>query len=307
MNHLSFYWLPHNNQLLLQGLESEFAQLVEQSINTGKISLPPIPDAVLKIQQLCTMDTTGIPDIAECLMEDPSLTAVVIRVANSVVFNRRNITCTDLQTAVSRLGILRVRDIVTAQAIEQLKNSVNLNKECNHVLTNSASVSRRLAATMVLVVRSFQATEDGEKYEYMEIEKALLSGLLVGIGVFCLVNEYHLYLDRGNYLDYDIALQIFQSRCAVTSQLVLKSWGFDRDFIEVATNKSVEEQAHPVTYLDVARIANHLLMFRDEDDEIDEHEVEFDVDGAEVLYELSNLSDSDFENEIKKIMNSTGF
>ncbi|BCL70303.1 putative Metal-dependent hydrolase HDOD [Vibrio nigripulchritudo MADA3029] len=307
MNHLSFYWLPHNNQLLLQGLESEFAQLVEQSINTGKISLPPIPDAVLKIQQLCTSDTTGIPDIAECLMEDPSLTAVVIRVANSVVFNRRNITCTDLQTAVSRLGILRVRDIVTAQAIEQLKNSVNLNKECNHVLTHSASVSRRLAATMVLVTRSFLATESGEKYEYLEEEKALLSGLLADIGIFCLVNEYHMYLDRGNYLDYDIALQIFQSRCAVTSQLVLNSWGFDQDFLEVATNKRTETQEVPVSYLDVARIANHLLMFRDDDDAIEEHEVEFDVDGAEVLYELSNLSDADFESEIKKIMNSTGF
>ncbi|MGR5470472.1 HDOD domain-containing protein, partial [Vibrio astriarenae] len=100
---------------------SEFAQLVEQSISTGKISLPPIPDVVLKIQTLCTDESTTIVEIANALLEDPGLAAVVIRVANSVMFNRRNITCTDLTTAVSRLGILRVRDIVTAQAIEQLK------------------------------------------------------------------------------------------------------------------------------------------------------------------------------------------
>ncbi len=307
MNHLSFFWLPHNNQLLLQGLESEFAQLVEQSVSTGKISLPPIPEAVLKIQQLCTAESTGVPEVAECLMEDPSLTAVVLRVANSVVFNRRNISCTDLNTAVSRLGILRVRDIVTAQAIEQLKNSVNLNKECNHILTNSASVSRRLAATMVLVVRAFKATQNSEKYQHIEEEKALLSGLLADIGIFCLVNEYHMYLDRGNYIDYNIALQIFQARCAVTSQLVLSGWGFDQDFIEVSTNKSIEDHISPLTYLDIARMANHLLLFRDEDEAIVEHEVEFDVNGAEVLFELSNLSDAEFENEIKMIMNATGF
>jgi len=149
MEHLSFFWLPNNKDLLIQALETEFAQLVEQSLATGKVTLPPIPDVVLKIQQLCTQESTGINDVAECLLEDPGLAAIVIRVANSVIFNRRNITCTDLTTAVSRLGILRVRDIVTAQAIEQLKHSVNLNKECNAVLINSAAVSRQLGAVMV--------------------------------------------------------------------------------------------------------------------------------------------------------------
>ncbi|EGU55853.1 HDOD domain-containing protein, partial [Vibrio tubiashii] len=83
---------------------------VEHSIKSHTISLPPISDVVLKIQQLCTQDTTTVSDVADSLLEDPGLAAIVIRVANSVIFNRRNITCTDLVTAVSRLGILRVRD-----------------------------------------------------------------------------------------------------------------------------------------------------------------------------------------------------
>ncbi|WP_159287374.1 HDOD domain-containing protein, partial [Klebsiella pneumoniae] len=122
---------------------------VELSISTGKISLPPIPDVVLKIQRLCLAESTSISDVADCLIEDPGLSAIVIRVANSVVFNRRNITCTDIVTAVSRLGILRVRDIVTAQAIEQLKYSVNLSKECNRILLKSATISREMGATML--------------------------------------------------------------------------------------------------------------------------------------------------------------
>ncbi|MDW2373149.1 HDOD domain-containing protein, partial [Vibrio sp. 1078-1] len=123
MEHLSFFWLPNNKDKLIKALESEFAQLVEQSISTGKISLPPIPDVVIKIQKLCIEENTTVSDVANCLLEDPGLAAIVIRVANSVIFNRRNITCSDLTTAVSRLGIFRVRDIVTAQAIEQLKHA----------------------------------------------------------------------------------------------------------------------------------------------------------------------------------------
>ncbi|PNG64677.1 histidine kinase, partial [Vibrio vulnificus] len=259
MEHLSFFWLPNNKDLLIQALETEFAQLVEQSLATGKVTLPPIPDVVLKIQQLCTQESTGINDVAECLLEDPGLAAIVIRVANSVIFNRRNITCTDLTTAVSRLGILRVRDIVTAQAIEQLKHSVNLNKECNAVLINSAAVSRQLGAVMVMVVNAFRK-HAAAKYDYLEPEKALLVGLLADIGLFCLVNEYHLYLDKGNYLDQQIALQIFQTRCAATSKLVLENWEFDSDFVEVSSNQAYRSQRQEVTYLDIARIANHLLM-----------------------------------------------
>ncbi|HAS8229568.1 TPA: HDOD domain-containing protein [Vibrio vulnificus] len=294
MEHLSFFWLPNNKDLLIQALETEFAQLVEQSLATGKVTLPPIPDVVLKIQQLCTQESTGINDVAECLLEDPGLAAIVIRVANSVIFNRRNITCTDLTTAVSRLGILRVRDIVTAQAIEQLKHSVNLNKECNAVLINSAAVSRQLGAVMVMVVNAFRK-HAAAKYDYLEPEKALLVGLLADIGLFCLVNEYHLYLDKGNYLDQQIALQIFQTRCAATSKLVLENWEFDSDFVEVSSNQAYRSQRQEVTYLDIARIANHLLMFRNQDERIDDHEVEFNLVGAEVLFELSNLSEDEFQ------------
>ncbi|EKO3404709.1 HDOD domain-containing protein [Vibrio fluvialis] len=306
MNHLAFYWLPENRHKLIEGLESEFAQLVKSSISTGKISLPPIPDVVLKIQKLCSQESTGVSDVADCLTDDPGLAAIVIRVANSVVFNRRNITCTDLLTAVSRLGIVRVRDIVTAQAIEQLKHSINLSKECNKILVNSASVSRELGATMVLVAQSFKKLEP-DNYLHLEQDKALLVGLLADIGLFCLVNEYYLYLENGNYLDQDIALQIFQSSCSSTSKLVLKHWGFDEDFLEVACNEELVEHCQEVSYLDVARIAHHLLMFRKQDDAIEEHDVEINAAGAEVLYNLSNLSDVEFKTQLSAVINASGF
>ncbi|HHC7347969.1 HDOD domain-containing protein [Vibrio parahaemolyticus] len=305
MEHLSFFWLPNNKDKLIQALESEFAQLVEQSISTGKISLPPIPDVVIKIQKLCIEENTTVSDVANCLLEDPGLAAIVIRVANSVIFNRRNITCSDLTTAVSRLGIFRVRDIVTAQAIEQLKHAVNLSKECNDILVKSAAVSRELGATMVLVVQKFNKHEPSV-YTHLELEKALLVGLLADIGLFCLINEYHLYLDSGNYLDPDIALQIFQTRCSATSKLVLERWGFDNDFREVSSNEKFVTARPEVSYLDIARIANHLLMFRNQDERIDEHEVEFNLTGAEVLYDLSNMSDTDFQNEINAVLSASG-
>lgn len=305
MNHLSFYWLPENKELLLKGIESEFSQLIEHAISSKKITLPPIPEVVLKIQRLCTQDTTTVADVADSLLEDPGLAAIVIRVANSVIFNRRNITCTDLVTAVSRLGILRVRDIVTAQAIEQLKHSVDLSTSCNKILVQSAANSRELAATMVLVARGFK--ESGSSlYTHLESDKALLTGLLADIGLFCIVNEYHYYIEDGNYLDEAIAFQIFDNQCSNASKLVLESWGFDADFLEVAANKRLVKAEHAVSYLDIARIANHILMFRRQDEDLDEHLVEFDVTGADILYKLSNLSDIEFNTQIDELISASG-
>lgn len=305
MTHLSFYWLPENKDLMLKGIESEFSKIIEHAVSNRKITLPPIPEAVLKIQKLCTDESTSIADIADTLLEDPSLVATVIRVANSVIFNRRNITCSDITTAVSRLGILRVRDIVTAQAIEQLKQSVSLSQSCNNMLANSAMNSRELAATMVMVVRGFK--ESGSKtYHNLEPEKALLTGLLADIGLFCLVNEYHLHLENGNYLDEKLAFSIFERLCSDTSYLVLNTWGFDNDFLEVASNQVIEKPSTEVTYLDIARMANHILMFRRQDENIDEHVVKFDVTGADVLYKLSNLSDIEFNAQLDTLISASG-
>ncbi len=305
MTHLSFYWLPSDKSKLVKSLETEFSRLVEQSLSNQDINLPPIPDVVLKVQRLSLQDNVGIAEIADCLTEDPSLAALVIRVANSVIFNRRNIDCTELTTAVSRLGILRVRDIVTAQAVEELKQSLNLTKELNGLLVKSASVSRELGAAMVLVVNEFKKINE-HQYQHLEQEKALLVGLLADIGLFCLVSEYHDYLTKGNYLDYDLALEIFHARCPRTSYLVLKEWEFDKDFIEVASNRAYKGRVDALSYLDIARIANHVLLYRRQDEAFEDHEVEIDADGAEVLYELSNMSDENFNRSISDIISSSG-
>ncbi|WP_073603107.1 HDOD domain-containing protein [Vibrio aerogenes] len=306
MNHVSFFWLPTDQQELFQAVETEFAQMVESSIQSGKFELPPIPHVVLDIQKLCLQESTTIADVADSLINDPSLTAVVLRVANSVIFNSRGITYSDINTAVSRLGIYRVRDIVTAQAIKQLKYSVHLRDECVQILRQSATNSRKLCAAMVLVIKSFQEI-DPETYAYLEHDKALLVGLLADIGLFCLLNEYHNYLEQGNYLEHNLAMRIFESRCDRTSYYVLKTWGFDNDYLSVATSKEVSEKEHDVSYLDIAKIAYHLLLFRDQDSDIDEHEVEINTTGAEVLYQLSNLSDSEFNTQISSIIHSSGF
>ncbi|MCQ1060645.1 HDOD domain-containing protein [Photobacterium sp. ZSDE20] len=306
MTHVSFFWLKPENDKIIKGLESEFCSLVKSAVQKDRLILPPIPSVLSKLQQLCNNDETTVRDVADLLIDDPGITAYIVKISNTMMFNRRNVVCHDIYNAVSRLGIFRVRDIITAKAIEELKLRYHFSKECNQLLKQSAIRSRQLAATMALISHGLANHEEFPKE--LEPEKALLAGLFADIGLFSLIHEYQSYLDSGNYLDIDIAKYVFQHSCQEASKVILKHWGFDDDYLEVATNQPLK---HPTLsdntgYLDVARMAHHLLMFKSNDDAIDEHHVELDLAGAEVMYELTNLPAKEFNLRLKMVISNSG-
>ncbi|MDP5253592.1 MULTISPECIES: HDOD domain-containing protein [unclassified Vibrio] len=306
MEHLSFYWRPDNKQWILESLKQEFAEMIDLAIAAGHVSLPPLPDVVLQIQQLCLEPEVDVDQIRILLMSEPSLAASLIRIANSVMFNRRGIECHDLRVAINRLGILRVRDIITAQAIEQLKTSSRFEPCCQQTLEQSAKASKQLGATMALVVEQYQAS-DKARFHYFNKEKAFLTGLLADIGLYSLVREYHVYLARGNYLAVELAMALFEHRCGNFSQNVLSCWGFDQDYLDVASNEGQQLDTNHVSYLDIARIAYYLLLFRRQDDSgLEDYQVEFDTTGAQILYQLSNLNEREFEQRLDAVLKSSG-
>ncbi|OLQ74901.1 histidine kinase [Photobacterium proteolyticum] len=307
MAHVSFFWLKPENDKIVKGLESEFCSLVKDAVRQNRLTLPPIPDVLVKLHALCNEEDTTIRDVADLLLDDPGMAASIVKISNTMMFNRRNVICHDIQTAVSRLGILRVRDIITAQAIEELKSKSNFSRGCNDLLMQSAIRSRQLAATMAIVSQGL--INHPETPAKVEQEKSLLAGLFADIGLFSLVSEYQSYLDSGNYLDIDIAKYVFEHCCQEASLIILKHWGFDDDYLEVASNTAspYRGQRPQTSYLDIARMANHLLMFKSNDDAIDEHHVELDLAGAEVMYELTNLPDAEFNSQIRNVIKNSGF
>ncbi|MEC6907943.1 HDOD domain-containing protein [Photobacterium piscicola] len=304
MSHLSFFWLEANNQHHIRAIQSNLCHSIKKAARYNRLTLPSIPDTLLTLNILCEDPETTVHDVATLLIDDPVLTANIIRTANSAIFNRRNIICNDIFTAVSRLGIIRIRDIITAQIIYSLKNTSIENIECNLLLKNSAFHSRQFAATMALICQKMHFYSN--KPFKLEPEKALLTGLLADIGLFGLINEYSQFIKQGNYLDFNIAKYIFQDNCALTSKVVLKQWGFDEDYIAVATNTITTHHDSEISYLTIARMAHHFLLFKTNDAAINEHEIELDLTGAEVMYELTNMSELEFEKQLQQITHSCG-
>ncbi|ODP99850.1 HDOD domain-containing protein [Salinivibrio sp. DV] len=305
MDHLSFFWVSPDRDKYLRGIETEFYKRAVETIRVNRLALPPLPDVVLSIQRASKQPHTTMRDIANLLIDDPSLCGAVLKAANSALFAPRATgKCKDIQTAVSRLGVDRVLGIVTAAAIYQLKSQAKFGPQCNHILKRSAQKSREFAAAMALVTQKIHSYCDEPLS--VEPEKALIIGLLADIGLYSIIGEFQRFLDEGHYLKFDIAEQVFFNLSGDSSRLILQNWHFERDYIEVAINTKLYTQARPdITYLDIARMANHLLMFRNHDDAIDDHDVELTAPGAEALYELSNLNELDFTRELDAVIEAS--
>lgn len=306
MDHLSLFWVDPDREKHLKAIETDFFQRIFRAVKEESLLLPPIPSVVIQLQKICNNPMTTSKDVSTCLLDDASLTAAVIRSANSAIFSPRiNTACYDINVAVSRLGILRVLGITTAHAVQAMKKNSPFNLQCNALLYKSAKLSRRFASTMALVCKKLKYYDVTNSH--LEVEKALLIGLLADIGIYSAVHAYKTYSDEGNYLDFDIATHVFWSVSKEASQFILKKWAFDVDFIEVSANRRIGPSSNDIRYLDIAKMANYLLMFRNNRENIEQHDIELTLAGAEVMYDLSNLTDAEFHRQLDDIINNCGF
>lgn len=80
-------------------------------------SLPPMPEAVQKIQAICNNPDSSISDLIDVVEKDPSLTANLLKAANSPLYGfSREITT--VSQAVSLFGMATVKGFAIASAVK---------------------------------------------------------------------------------------------------------------------------------------------------------------------------------------------
>lgn len=79
-------------------------------------SLPPMPESVTKIQQICNNPDSGVGDLIAVVEKDPSLTANLLKAANSPLYGFSREIKTVAQ-AVSLFGMATVKGFAIASAV----------------------------------------------------------------------------------------------------------------------------------------------------------------------------------------------
>ena len=149
-------------------------QRVEDEIKAGRVELPVMPEAALRVREIVQRDGQ-IGEIARVIESDPTLAAEIIRYSNAVAFSGlREIS--DLSQAISRLGTVSVQQTVLALSLRRVFVTDHPSDErivralWNHSVT-TALAARRIAT----------------RSAWLPAETTFLSGLLHDIGKLVLL------------------------------------------------------------------------------------------------------------------------
>ncbi len=196
---------------------------INEAIEKDTLLLPSLPEVALKIRDVAEDESTTTHQIVDILGQDASMSARLLQVVNSPLYPSR-IEIDDLHMAVTRMGIRLVRDLVMNLAMKQMYQPTSTMMEHQFrkawgISVEAAAICQMMAMTVVKGIKK---------------EQAMLAGLIHNIGSLpiLLIAESHdeLFYDEPALNSLVVSLQ------GRVGAMILKSWNFSPDLIDVVTH-----------------------------------------------------------------------
>ncbi|MEX6504147.1 HDOD domain-containing protein [Pseudomonas zhanjiangensis] len=243
-------------------LAEKVLQELTQAIDNDELVLPTLPEVALKVREAAEDPDIGIPQISKVIGNDAALTARIIKVVNSPLL-RTNKEITDLQMAVSRLGINYTCNLATGLAMEQMFQATSdvVDRKMREVWNKSTEIA---GICHVLC----------KNYTRLPADQATLAGLVHQIGVLPILTYAE---EHSELLADSISLNhVIEQIHPIIGDKILRAWDFPEqiamvpsqylnfernsakadyvDIVQVATLQSFLGSQHPYTQLDWSRI-----------------------------------------------------
>jgi HD-like signal output (HDOD) protein len=233
-----------------------------QAIDSDELVLPTLPEVALKVREAAEDPNIGIPQLSKVIGNDAALTARIIKVVNSPLL-RTSKEITDLQMAVSRLGINYTCNLATGLAMEQMFQATSdvVDRKMREVWNKSTEIA---GICHVLC----------KHYTRLLPDQATLAGLVHQIGVLPILTYAE---EHSELLADSISLNhVIEQIHPLIGDRILRTWEFPEqiamvpsqyldftrdsakvdyvDIVQVATLQSYLGSEHPYTQLDWSQI-----------------------------------------------------
>lgn len=232
------------------------------AIENDELVLPTLPEVALRVREAAEDPNISIPALSKVIGNDAAVTARIIKVVNSPLL-RSNKEITDLQMAVSRLGINYTCNLATGLAMEQMFQATSdvVDRKMREVWNKSTEI----AGICHVLCRH---------YTRLMPDQATLAGLVHQIGVLPILT----YAEEHNELLADsISLNhVIEQIHPIIGDKILRTWEFPEpiaivpsqyldftrdsakvdyvDIVQVATLQSYLGSEHPYTQLDWSKV-----------------------------------------------------
>lgn len=236
---------------------------IVELVRSDQLVLPTLPEIALQVRQVAEDEQAGINDLSQIVARDPALTARIIKVTNSPLVRATSVI-TDLNSAISRLGVTYTANLAIGLAMEQMFQATHdmIDKRLRACWSHALEIS---SAAHVLAKHFTQLSPD----------QALLAGLIHQIGMLPILAfaESHSAL-LADSLSLDFLIEKLHPSLGA---YILRSWKFapelvlvpkeylkfDRqvesadltDVVQVATLQSYAGSEHPYGKIDRSKVS----------------------------------------------------
>jgi HD-like signal output (HDOD) protein len=229
------------------GTENALLTILVEKINNDTLVLPTMPAIALKVRKAADDPDINLNAMAEVLRQDVSLCARMIKISNSAYLGR-TVKVVSTQQAVTRIGLVQIKNISTALAMEQLFVSKNdiVKTYMQKVWADTIEVVSNSLA--VLQIHSQQT-----KNRTLTLDSMMLAALMQNVGILPVLTEAERHADVfANPTFLDVAIEKLSGKIGAN---IMKEWGFSNEFIKVAENwNNMQIKTESVSYLDIVRL-----------------------------------------------------
>ncbi|MBH3428979.1 HDOD domain-containing protein [Pseudomonas alkylphenolica] len=215
------------------------------AIDNDDLVLPTLPEVALSIREAAENSEISVSALSKVIGRDAALSARLIKVVNSPLL-RATVEVTDLQTAITRLGINYSCNLAIGLVIEQIFHARSdvVEKKMREVWASSlevAGISYELC----------------RRYTQLKPDQGALAGLVHQIGVLPILT----YAEEHNELLSDpVCLNyVIDQIHPVLGDKILSTWEFPEQLVKLPGQVlDLHRGSNRVDYVDVVQIARAL-------------------------------------------------
>lgn len=225
---------------------SQLADKVQEhllrAIENDELVLPTLPEVALRVREAAEDSNINIGALAKVIGDDAAVTARLIKVVNSPLL-RTNKEITDLQAAISRLGINYTCNLAVGLAMEQMFQATSdvIDRKMREVWNRSTEI----AGICHVLCRH---------YTRLAPDQATLAGLVHQIGILPILT----YAEENNELLADsISLNHVIDRIhPIIGDRILRAWEFPTGIAQVPSQHlDFTRNSDKVDYTDIVQVA----------------------------------------------------
>lgn len=121
--------------------KSAILSALAAEVEQGRLIFPTSTHAAIKINKALNDPDCNLEMVIKLIQLEPLLSAKVVAIANSVVFNRSGKKVTDVRSAVTLIGLRTVRNLATVVVVQQLAGPQVRNEMVTQLWQHSAYVA----------------------------------------------------------------------------------------------------------------------------------------------------------------------